>query len=231
MSGRRDVLWRFPSDFNGEYLDGRLGSDRIDPFINTIPELLDSAKAISMLPKPKGKKFCVLTEAAGPGIICMDEIISAGVLEPAILSRNTKHQLKNLLPSMAMICQPAGYVDMTAAALVKEHAESLRHILADQNVNSVIIISIPLTFLPAMDVEKALVPVIKKSEKPVLVCFMRGKPMAEARAHLEENGIPTFDTPEGAAKALNALTKGWFIKNYGIQELGQGRSHPLIEQA
>jgi len=46
-------------------------------------------------------------------------------------------------------------VDMTAAALVREHAESLRHILEDRDVDSVIIISIPPTFLPAMDVAKA----------------------------------------------------------------------------
>jgi acetate---CoA ligase (ADP-forming) len=196
--------------------------------LNTMAELLDSAKAISFLPKPRGENFCILTEAGGPGIICMDEIVSAGVLKPANLSQRTKHKLKNLLPSMAMICQPAGYVDMTAAALIKEHAESLRLILADRDVNSVIVISIPPTYLPAMDVAKALVPVIKKYEKPVLVCFMRGKPMAEARAHLEENGIPTFDSPEGAAKALNALTKGWFVTNHGIQELLSENGIPVM---
>jgi len=107
MSRRRDVPWRLPPELDCKYPPGRLGPDHIDLFVNTIPELLDSAKAIPMLPKPKGKKFCVLTEAAGPGIICMDEIISAGVLKPAFLSQKTKRKLKELLPPMAMICQPA----------------------------------------------------------------------------------------------------------------------------
>src|SRR5690554_3600685 len=42
--------------------------------VMTIEELLDTAKAFAMQPLPRGNRICVLTEAGGPGIICMDEI-------------------------------------------------------------------------------------------------------------------------------------------------------------
>lgn len=198
---------------------------------NTIQELIDTSKAASMLPKLQGKRVCVLTEAGGPGIICLDEIATVGVLQPALLSDLTKRKLKRILPSMAVICRPPGYVDMTAAALVKEHTESLRSIVADGGVDSVIIISLPPTFLPAMDVVKGLAPVIKNQKKPVLVCLMKGEPVAEARAYLEERGIPTFDSPDGAARTLSALTKGTFIRGRRLLKSGRKQTHLLIVQA
>jgi acetyltransferase len=198
---------------------------------NTIQELMDASKAASMLPTTRGKRVCVLTEAGGPGILCLDEIASTGFLTPAVLSGDTKRKLKKILPSMAIICRPPGYVDMTAAALVKEHTESLRCIVADGSVDSVIVISLPPTFLPAMDVAKSLAPVIKNQHKPVLVCLMRGEPVAEARAYLEKRGIPTFDSSEGAARALSVLTKATFIKGSRLLKSGRKRTHPLIVQA
>ena len=199
--------------------------------VETIRDLMDGAKALSMLPKPKGNRVCVLTEAGGPGILCMDEVCSRGILEPARLGTATIQSLKSLLPPMAMINRPEGYVDMTAAALEKEHAESLRHILADSNVDAVIVISVPPTFLSSLDLARALGPVIKAAPKPVLVCLMKGKPMVEARAYLEENGIPTFDTPDGSAKALEILMRGTFNRSYKIKPLPKGRTHPLIGSA
>ncbi|MFX1501038.1 MAG: hypothetical protein ACFFDH_08760, partial [Promethearchaeota archaeon] len=99
------------------------------------------------------------------------------------------------------------YIDITAAALEKEHAESLRIVLEDPNVDSVILISLPPTFLPAINVAKSIAKVINNYYKPVAVCFMKGESMIESRKFLENENIPTFDTPERAARALVNLTK------------------------
>lgn len=199
--------------------------------VDTLEELVDSAKAISMLKRPTGNKLCILTEAGGPGIICMDEVEKGGVLQLAPLTTDTEHKLTELLPSMAMICKPNGYVDMTAAALAREHAESLRLILSDPNVDSAIVISVPPTFLPAIEVAQALVPVIKEFDKPVAICFMKGQPMIEARKYLEKNGIATFDTPDRAAKALAALTRTQYSSIYELADQVACVCHPVIEDA
>lgn len=175
--------------------------------VNTIEELFDSLKAGSMLQSPKGRNTCVLTEAGGPGIIALDEISKENYLKLAHISEPTKKKLKKTLPAMATICKPDGYIDITAAAMEKEHGNSLRFILEEPNVDSIILISLPPTFLPAINVAKEIVGIINKSSKPVAVCFMKGKLMQEARIFLENHNIPTFDTPDRAARALINLTK------------------------
>ena len=175
--------------------------------VENMEELLDSLKASSMLPKPKGNRICVLTEAGGPGIIAIDEITKDNYLQLASITAHTIDQLKKTLYPMATICKPNGYIDMTAAALEREHADSLRLILEDPNVDSVILISLPPTFLPALNVAKSITNVIKNYDKPVAVCFMKGEAMLESKKFLEYNNIPTFDTPNRATRALINLAK------------------------
>lgn len=175
--------------------------------VQTMTELVDAARAISMLPMPKGNRVCILTEAGGPGIIAMDELGADGSVTLAPLTQETQEKLAKVLPPMAMIAKPNGYVDMTAAAMEKQHAEALRIVLEDPNVDSVILISVPPTFLPAEWVAREVAKVAKTYDKPVVINFMMGESMAAARRHLEENGLPTFETPERAARALINLTK------------------------
>lgn len=182
--------------------------------VNNIEELIDSLKAASMLPKPKGNNICVLTEAGGPGIISIDEITKDNYLQLAEITDHTKDKLNNLLPPMATICKPDGYIDITAAALEKEHADTLKLVLDDPNVDIVLLISLPPTFLPAINVAEHVAKVINESDKIVVVCFMNGKSMLDSRKFLEDNNIPTFDTPDRAIRALVNLTKAThYIKN------------------
>jgi acetyltransferase len=199
--------------------------------VNSLEELVDSAKAISMLPKAAGNRVCVLTEAGGLGITCIDQLSRDGVLRLASLGRATQERLTAILPPMAVVAKPDGYVDMTAAALTREHCESLRAILEDPGVDSVVLITLPPTFLPALEVAKGLAAVVKEFNKPVLVCLMKGEPMAEARRYLEENGVPTFDTPDRAAMALAALTRASLAKSAAIAAAKASVSDPAIQQA
>lgn len=201
--------------------------------VDTIDEFVDSAKMISMAPAPKGGRVCILTEAGGPGIIAMDELSNnQDVLELAPMSEETAKRLEAILPPMAMVCKPRGYVDMTAAALVKEHKDSLKVTLSDKDVDSVLLISLPPTFLPAEDVARGIIEAVYEyaaesglpprrdpssgqnwiAGKPVMVCFMRGEAMLDARRILEEAGIPTFDAPEKAIKAVaNSVRAARFL--------------------
>lgn len=175
--------------------------------MRTMTELIDAARAISMLPMPRGNRVCILTEAGGPGIIAMDEVGADGSLTLAQLTEETRAKLAKVLPPMAMICKPNGYVDMSAAAMAKEHGEALRIVLEDPNVDSVILLSVPPTFLPAEWVAAEVAKVARQYDKPVVMNFMMGESMAAARLHLEQNGFPTYETPERAARALINLTR------------------------
>ena len=196
---------------------------------HTMHELIAGAKAISMLPKPRGNRVCILTEAGGLGVISTDEVEASGVLELAPMSRETCEKLAALLPPMAMVCKPNGYVDTSAAAMAQEFGEALRIILSDPNVDMVVFNSIPPTFLPPMDVARAIVPVVKEFAKPVAACFTVNETVAETRRYLEENGIPTFDTPDGAVRALAMLTQATFSVSHPLLDVPAAR-HPILER-
>jgi acetyltransferase len=170
--------------------------------VNGLRELIDSAKAFSMQPLPEGNRISILTEAGGPGTMAMDELGKYSQIKLASISEKRHRQLRQILPPIAIICQPDGYIDMTAAAMEKHHREALEIVLEEDNVDGVILISVPPTFLPPMDLAREIIDTITKSKKPVLTCLLAGKWVYEARKLLEENSIPTFDTPEQAVKAM-----------------------------
>lgn len=176
--------------------------------VNTIEELLDTAKAFSSQPMPEGNRVCILTEAGGPGIIAMDEIgLANGAAELATLAEETKAKLREVLPPMAIIAHPDGYVDMSAAANEEQHALALDIILADPGVDSVLFMSVPPSFLRPQDLAEVVVRATENSDKPVLTCFLAGDWVKEARLVMENHKLPTFDMPERAARALINMNK------------------------
>lgn len=175
--------------------------------VSTIEELLDTAKAISMQPLPKGNRIAVLTEAGGPGIISVDEI---GLGDTAVLAKfsdETIERLREVLPPMAIIDHTDGYVDMSAAADEKQHAEALKIVLEDEGVDGVIHLSVPPTFLIPKEMGELSAQAIKEYNKPVTVCYLAGEWVQEGRVALEKEGIPTFDMPDRAARAMINMVK------------------------
>jgi acetyltransferase len=181
--------------------------------VNDLFEMIDTAKAMSMMPLPNGHKICILSEAGGPGTMAMDELGKYAQAQIAHISQEGQKELKEKMPSMSLICQPDGYLDISAAAMESHHCEALEIVLAEPDVDGVILISVPPTFLPPEDLAEALIPVIKKSSKPILTCLLAGKWVAQARKMMEAEGIPTFDTPEQAVRALvNMIDRGRFLQ-------------------
>lgn len=198
--------------------------------VNTMHDLIAGAKAISMLPRPRGNRVCILTEAGGLGVISTDEVEAGSVLQLAPMSQETCAKLTALLPPMAMVCKPNGYVDMTAAAMPQEIGDALRLVLSDPGVDMVVLNSIPPTFKPAMDVAQAIVPVVKEFGKPVATCFTVNPMMIETRRYLEENDIPTFDAPDDAVRALAMLTQATFSASHSLADVPAAH-HPILDRA
>ena len=174
------------------------GITRVDDLFS----MIDTAKTLSMQPLPKGNRVCILTEAGGPGSMAMDELGKFQQLQLAHISDEGKKKLQNLLPEIALVCEPDGYTDMTAAAMAEQHADALEVVLKESEVDAIILISVPPTFLPPKDVANALLNRNFKTDKPILTCFLAGKWVWEARKILESSKWPTFDTPEQAVRTL-----------------------------
>jgi acetyltransferase len=171
--------------------------------VDSIEDLLDSARSLSTQPLPKGNRVAVLTEAGGPGIIAVDELGRYPDVQMAQLSAETKQRLKAVLPPMALIDFAPGYVDMSAAAMEKHHAAALACVLDDPGVDGVVLITVPPSFLQPTPLSQAILDVLKvKKDKPVTVCIMGGPAVRGGLSLLERNQQPTYELPDRAAKAM-----------------------------
>lgn len=173
--------------------------------VDTIEDLVDSSKAFSMAALPRGRNIAILTEAGGPGVISMDVIGESTKAQMANFSEETKRRLREILPPMALIAQPDGYVDMTAGADGPQHAEALETILRDENVDAVLLFSVPPTFLVPNEIARVVcekMAIAHELGKPVFACFLAGNWIKEACRMMEGTGIPTFEMPQRAARAM-----------------------------
>lgn len=160
----------------------------------TLEELFDVAALLAHQPVPTGRRVAIVTNAGGPGILAADACEAQG-LELPPLAAETAAALRGFLPAAASVANP---VDMLAAAPPDHYMRALGLVLADSNVDSVLVIFIPPIATDAEAVARAIVEGTRKAgEKPVLAIFMsaRGAP-----AILQP--IPSYAFPEPAAMAL-----------------------------
>ncbi|RMG24586.1 MAG: CoA-binding protein [Methanobacteriota archaeon] len=179
--------------------------------VNSVKELFDSAIGFLKAPLPKGKRVAILTNSGGPGTLATDTLISLG-MEIAELTESTLEKLRKVIPPEA---SPLNPVDLIASANAERYKETLKILLEDENVDSVILIFVPPLMIQAMEVAQAVNPIIKASEKPVLGCFMGRDIIRESDLDVD---FPIFDFPESAARVLKDMYTYYQWRETPIEE-------------
>jgi len=171
-----------------------------------VPEFYHTAAAFSKMPVPKGNRVCVLTVVGGPGTICVDELISSGVVELATLSEETKSRLREILAPTANVGKPDGYIDMTGSVSETLHQEVFKIVLSDKNIDGVIYLTTPPAFLDEEELARNIVAAYQSfpeaERKPVLSVLLYGYSVARGRKVMEAAGMPTLDYPDTAAQVM-----------------------------
>jgi acetyltransferase len=96
---------------------------------------------------------------------------------------------------------------MLAAATAGQYVESLRILLDDPGVHSVMVILPPPPMESAGGVARALIPIIYAAAKPVVVALMGERMIQEAVEYFRAARVPEYRFPERAASALAVLTE------------------------
>ena len=164
-------------------------------------EVFDWARALAWCPLPRGRRVAVLTNAGGPGAIAVDALDSCG-LQLAELSEATKARLREFLPEAASVRNP---VDMLAAAGAAEYANGLGALVADDGVDSLMVILAPPPMTTAAGIAGAVIPMIRSASKPVIVTLMGEEMIANAARLFRQARVPDYRFPERAASALRVL--------------------------
>lgn len=175
----------------------------------TLEELFNVAALLAHQPIPGGRRVGVLTNAGGPGILAADACEASG-LELSHLSDGTTAQLRTFLPMAGSVANP---VDMLASASADQYRRATKLMVADDHVDSLIVIFIPPLITKADEVARAIVEGSAGTSKPVLANFISAQ---GAPADLAP--IPSYMFPEAAVTALARATEygAWRRRPKGI---------------
>ncbi len=195
----------------------------------SLEELLDVAGLLSTQPLPRGRRVAVLTNAGGLGILCADACEAAG-LELPDLAPATRDAMAELLPREASLANP---IDLLGSATEETYEAVLPLVVADPNVDAVIVLFVPPVQAGAEDVAAAVVRAIDglgDHDKPVLTVFIAGEGIPHA---LLSGAVRTavFSYPESAARALGRAAERaeWLRRAAGAEIELSGIDRAAVE--
>ncbi len=168
---------------------------------DSLQEQNDIAMALAHQPLPKGPRVVLLTNAGGPAALAADALDDWG-LELANLQPETKAKLKAVTPHGAQLDNP---VDMLGGPRAEMYEAALEILAEDPGVDMMLAIFVPQAITPVNDVAKHIVAAAQASNKPVAACLVGGVSIPEAIHILHEGGVPFYQDPSRAGRALAGL--------------------------
>jgi len=184
---------------------------------NSIEELFDLAMAFALQPIPRGDRVAVVSDAGGPAIMCVDELVAQGLrlaeLEPA-----TQAYMKSWAPPEASLHNP---IDLTPQGSLEDYRRAMDAVLADGGVDAAIAIYVPPVRVDEVEVARAIWQTAEKYKKPVLCNFLGRAEDSAGFVELVTHRVPSYSYPESAARALAAMHR---YARYREREEGELRT-------
>jgi acetyltransferase len=178
-------------------------------------EMCQAAIAFATQPIPRGKRVGLITDTGGPAIIATDELVDHGLDIPP-LSDKAKNFLKDRLFPAASISNP---IDVLATAPAPHYRAAMDTLLDEEHIDSIYINFVTPPFVDTESVAKEMAEVSQLKKKPIICNYMTDKAQwIETTKILKDGGIPCYDFPEMAAKALASLTR---FNEIRIREVGE----------
>ena len=169
----------------------------------SLKNLFSTAKVFANCPIPKGDRVAIITNSGGPGIMATDAICENG-MQMAQITEETKAKLRSFLPAAASVKNP---IDMIASAPIEHYKQTLETVIADENVDMIMVIYLPFLGLKDIDVAKAVMEIKKQyPQKPVIGVFMTKNEFFTEISNLEVN-MPFFMYAEEAAEGFLRLNQ------------------------
>ncbi|MGB3070053.1 MAG: acetate--CoA ligase family protein [Ottowia sp.] len=171
---------------------------------STTEELLDVAYACQFGEFPKGRRICLQSISGGVGVIMADAAEAAGLELPA-LPEPAQQRISQLIP-FAGTRNP---VDFTGQALAQpELIEEISDLaISSGSYDSYVIYIASVASSPlTRDAVAAVYERVRRKHKhqPLVLSLIMATP--EDRAHYEKLGMPCFEDPSLAVRAMGALS-------------------------
>jgi acetyl coenzyme A synthetase (ADP forming)-like protein len=166
--------------------------------VDTIDDLIDTGLVLASQPLPEGSRIAIVGNSGGPGIMAADACAGAG-LALAELRDATRTALDHLLPANASTSNP---VDVLGDAGPATYAAAIGAVVADDNVDMVVVVHAPTLVTDADEVAAAVA--ATESSKPIVAVFI-----GRDRGLLTHDTArtPVFGSVERAVAALAAMAE------------------------
>ncbi|MGC9469657.1 MAG: acetate--CoA ligase family protein [Anaerolineae bacterium] len=201
--------------------------------VDSLQEQNDVAMALATQPLPGGNRVAILTNAGGPAALAADELDRYG-LRMANLAPETVDALEPVTPRGAQLANP---VDMLGGPQAEMYRAAGRILLEDPNVDMLMTIFVPQAITPVDEVAENVVAAAKQANKPVVCCLVGGESISEAVRILNRNGVPFYQDPNRASRALAGLLEYGRLRDRPdltpspLKEVDRGAVRALLRQA
>jgi len=171
--------------------------------LEDLQDMFDAAKVLSASGVPKGPRVAIITNSGGHGVIAADNIASRGLLVPPP-SQATLGALKGLFPYRVSLKNPFDLTGDSRPEQIEAVAETLIN-----NGDADAILLVALVQPPTMDFDKTLNSILnirrRHPDVPMVVVTIGAEYGERLARALEDVGVPTFEFPDRAARALSTL--------------------------
>ncbi|OYT60833.1 acetyl-CoA synthetase [Euryarchaeota archaeon ex4484_178] len=173
--------------------------------------LFDETMALALQPPMQGENLLIITNGGGVGVLATDAAEKYGV--PI---KDAPDDLKLLMfKHMPEFGNPKNPVDLTGMADREWYEGAIRDALKHDWVDGVAVLYCETSFTDPRNIAEGIYQAIKDSavSKPVAVSFVGGERSVKAGEWLIEHGIPYYNSPHAAVRALAALrTYGRYLE-------------------
>ncbi len=178
---------------------------------HTEEELWDFANVLAHGKVLQGNRIAIITPAGGMGVTAVDCIERSPNLEMAELSTSTREKIKAKIPPFASAANP---IDLTATSTPEMIDGVLEDLQKDDNVDGILMFSIPQPPLPVTDEQIEIVVKWMRQGKPLVVGTIENRLTTEGIRKYAREGVPVFPSIERAVKALQvSAERGEYLRN------------------
>jgi acetyl coenzyme A synthetase (ADP forming)-like protein len=171
--------------------------------VKMIDDFFDLLSLFSNMPLPKGDGVAIVTNAGGLGVMAADACSDYDI-DLARLGKGTADVLTANLPEAASVWNP---VDVLGDATAERYDFAIKQVMKDTSVHCVLVVLSPLDTVDIPAVARLLASYAGKLEMPLVAAFVGGDQCEEGIKILREAGIPNYDSPDRAIKALATMTR------------------------
>ncbi|NLT38017.1 MAG: CoA-binding protein [Methanomassiliicoccus sp.] len=169
--------------------------------VDTIDELFDLLQAFGTLALPQGDGLAIVTNAGGLGVLAADAVSDHGITL-ASFTKETVERLASGLPEEAGLYNP---VDVIGDADSARFEHAINTVMEDPHVHMVLAMLAPTDMLDVTSVASTIAAFSGTTRVPVATAFVGGEDVAKGSRILMEAGVPCYQSPDRAVRALAAM--------------------------